>query len=222
MKLNLIVVLLIGLIYPKSERFDLTTGNQLEIIQSASFWLSGSPMIDPMTNNRMILEISSSSLFRTDNSNIYKYPNIDIGIKVTKNLSLTYKAYGFSSEKDHPQVIGGGLQYYFGGKDTLNWSSTFQRVDLRGLNHFSLKSLLIDIQKWYDWKNFKLCFGIGSNFFKERVFPSSNILPITMKRQINFIGFDISFPISTIVLGLENQISRHIMNSTIYIQKEIF
>jgi len=85
-----------------------------------------------------------------------------------------------------------------------------------------LKSLLIDIRKWYDWKNFKFRLGIGSNFFKERVFPSSNILPITMKRQINFIGFDISFPISTMVLGLENQISRHIMNSTIYIQKEIF
>ena len=222
MKLNLIVVLLIGLIYPKSERFDLTTGNQLEIIQSASFWLSGSPMIDPMTNNRMILEISSSSLFRTDNSNIYKYPNIDIGIKVTKNLSLTYKAYGFSSEKDHPQVIGGGLQYYFGGKDTLNWSSTFQRVDLRGLNHFSLKSLLIDIRKWYDWKNFKFRLGVGSNFFKQRFFSSSNISPETMKGQVNFIGFDFSVPIWTMILGLENRISTQIMSSTIYIHKEIF
>ena len=211
-----------GLIYPQSEKFNVISGNPSEIIQSTSFWLSGSPIINPMTNNRMILQISSSALFRIDNSDIYKYPNIDIGLKVTKNLALTYKSYGFRSGHEHPHILGGGLQYYFGSKDTLDWSSTFQRVDIKGLKYFSLTSLLVDIRKWYDWKNFKFRLGIGSNFFKERVFPSSNILPIVMKRQINFIGFDISFPVSTMVLGLENQISRHMTNSTIYIQKEIF
>ena len=211
-----------GLIYPQSEKFNVISGNPSEIIQSTSFWLSGSPIINPMTNNRMILQISSSSLFRIDNSDTYKYPNIDIGLKVTKNLALTYKSYGFRSGDEHPHILGGGLQYYFGSKDTLDWSSTFQRVDIKGLKYFSLTSLLVDIRKWYDWKNFKFRLGVGSNFFKQRFFSSSNISPVAMKGQINFIGFDISIPIWTMVLGLENRLSTQIMSSTIYIHKEIF
>lgn len=222
MKITLIVALSIGLIYPQSEKFNVISGNPSEIIQSTSFWLSGSPIINPMTNNRMILQISSSSLFRIDNSDIYKYPNIDIGLKVTKNLALTYKSYGFRSGHEHPHILGGGLQYYFGSKDTLDWSSTFQRVDIKGLKYFSLTSLLVDIRKWYDWKNFKFRLGVGSNFFKQRFFSSSNISPETMKGQVNFIGFDFSLPIWTMILGLENRISTQIMSSTIYIHKEIF
>jgi len=211
-----------GLIYPQSEKFNVISGNPSEIIQSTSFWLSGSPIINPMTNNRMILQISSSSLFRIDNSDTYKYPNIDIGLKVTKNLALTYKSYGFRSGDEHPHILGGGLQYYFGSKDTLDWSSTFQRVDIKGLKYFSLTSLLVDIRKWYDWKNFKFRLGVGSNFFKQRFFSSSNISPETMKGQVNFIGLDFSVSIWTMILGLENRISTQIMSSTIYIHKEIF
>tara|TARA_Y100000748_G_scaffold262811_1_gene231376 strand:- start:16 stop:684 length:669 start_codon:yes stop_codon:yes gene_type:complete len=221
-KTTLIVALSMGLIHPQSEKFNVINGNPSEIIQSTSFWLSGSPIINPMTNNRMILQISSSSLFRIDNSDIYRYPNIDIGLKVTKNLALTYKSYGFRSGDENPHVLGGGLQYYFGNKDTLDWSSTFQRVDIKGLKYFSLTSLLVDIRKWYDWKNFKFRLGVGSNFFKQRFFSSSNISPETMKGQVNFIGFDLSIPIWTIILGLENRISTQIMSSTIYIHKEIF
>ena len=211
-----------GLTYPQSEKFNVISGNPSEIIQSTSFWLSGSPIINPTTNNRMILQISSSSFFRIDNSDTYTYPNIDIGLKVTKNLALTYKSYGFRSGDENPHVIGGGLQYYFGSKDTLDWSSTFQRVDIKGLKYFSLTSLLVDIRKWYDWKNFKFRLGVGSNFFKQRFFSSSNISPVAMKGQINFIGLDFSLPIWTMVLGLENRLSTQIMSSTIYIHKEIF
>ena len=51
---------------------------------------------------------------------------------------------------------------------------------------------------------------------------SSNCELLRSGAILRRIGFDISFPILTMILGLENQISRHIMNSTIYIQKEIF
>ena len=100
MKITLIVALSMGLIHPQSEKFNVINGNPSEIVQSTSFWLSGSPIINPTTNNRMIFQISSSSLSRIDNSDIYRYPNIDIGLKVTKNLALTYKSYGFKSGLD--------------------------------------------------------------------------------------------------------------------------
>ena len=179
-------------------------------------------MIDPMSNNRLIIETGLSSILVAANSNTFKYPNLDVGIKVTKNLSLTYKSYGFKSGNDHPQITGGGLQYYFGGKDTLNWSTTLQRIDLKGLEYFGLTSLLIDIRKWFQWNDLTFRIGMGTNFFKERSFLGDHDLPKTMEGQMNFIGFDFAIPISVMILGLESRITPHRSIVTFFIQKEIF
>jgi len=221
-KIVFTVGLLLAFIYPRSKHFNITDGNAREIVYASSFWLSGSPMIDPLSNNRLIIETGLSLITVNANPNNFKYPNIDVGMKVTKNLSLTYRSYGFESGDDHPQIIGGGLQYYFGGQDTLNWSTTFQRIDLKGLEYFSLSSLLIDLRKWFRWNKFKFRIGVGTNFFKEHSFSGDHDLPNTMKGQINFLGFDFAIPISVIILGVENRISPHRSISTFYIQKEIF
>ena len=177
-------------------------------------------MINPMAKNRFFLEIGSSLTFLA--SNRYNYPNVDIGMKVTKNLSIINKIYGFEVDNGHPQVIGAGLQYYFGSGDSLDWSTTVQRINLRGLKYFSLSSLSLDLRKWYYFKSFKFRLGIGSNYFKERTHTNTDVLQSLIKGQINYLGFDFSLLLGTFNIGLENQISKSMIISTAFVQKEIF
>ena len=207
------------IIYPQSNYFNVVSGNSREIIHASSLWLSGTPMINPMAKNRFFLEIGSSLTLLANNS--YKYPNVDIGMKVTKNLSIINKIYGFKTGNEHPQIME-WIQYYFGNSDSLNWSATVQRIDLKGLKYFSLSSLSIDLRNWYVWRDFKFRLGMGSNFFKERIFSNTDVLPEKVKGKINFIGFDCSFPLGTFKLGLENHITTSMIISTIFLQKEIF
>ena len=65
-----------------------------------------------------------------------QYPNFTVGLKLSKNLLLTYNIFGFQSGDESPQILGGGIQWYFGGSDTLNWSTSIQRNDLKGLKIF--------------------------------------------------------------------------------------
>ena len=220
MRSTLPFILSLAFIYPQSNYFNIVSDNSREIIHASSLWLSGTPMIDPMAKNRFFLEIGSSLTFLANNS--YKYPNVDIGMKVTKNLSIINKIYGFKTGNEHPQIIGAGLQYYFGSGDSLDWSATVHRINLKGLKYFSLSSLSIDLRKWYYLKSYKFRLGIGSNYFKERTYTNTDVLPSLMKGQINFLGFDFSLPLGNFNIGLENQISKSMIISTVFVQKEIF
>ena len=220
MKSTLPFIFSLIFIYPQSNYFDIVSGNSREIIHTSSLWLSRTPMINPMAKNRFFLEIGSSLTFLA--SNRYNYPNVDIGMKVTKNLSIINKIYGFEVDNGHPQVIGAGLQYYFGSGDSLDWSTTVQRINLRGLKYFSLSSLSIDLRKWYYFKSFKFRLGIGSNYFKERTHTNTDVLQSLIKGQINYLGFDFSLLLGTFNIGLENQISKSMIISTAFVQKEIF
>ena len=220
MRLTLPFILSLVFIYPQSNYFNIVSGNSREIIHASSLWLSGTPMINPMAKNRFFLEIGSSLTFLA--SNRYKYPNVDIGMKVTRNLSIINKIYGFKADNEHPQITGAGLQYYLGSGDSLYWSATVQSIALRGLKYFSLSSLSIDLRKWYNMKSFKFRLGIGSNYFKERTHSNTDVLPSLIKGQINYLGFDFSLLRGTFNIGLENQISKSMIISTAFVQKEIF
>ena len=115
------------------------------IVYSSSLWLSASPSVDPTSEDRLMFQTGYSSIFNKKIDDYWFYPNVDIGVKISKNLCLTTKAYGFSTGKDHPQILGAGMQYYFGtNNDTLDWSTCIQRVDLKGLEHFRLTSITFD------------------------------------------------------------------------------
>ena len=220
MKSILLFIFSLVIIYPQSNYFNIISGNSREIIHASSLWLSGTPMINPMAKNRFFFEIGSSLIFSA--SNRYKYPNVDIGMKVTKNLSIINKIYVFKADNGHPQIIGAGLQYYFGSGDSLDWSANVQRTNLRGLKYFSLSSFSIDLRKWYHLKSFKFRLGIGSNYFKERTHTNTDVLPSLIRGQINYLGFDLSLLLGTFNVGLENQISKSMIISTAFVQKEIF
>ena len=152
---------------------------------------------------------------------IGEYSNFDFGIKVTRNLAITGKLFGFSTAKESPQILGAGIQYYYGGIDTLNWVSSIQRVDLKGLSHFRLTSLTFDIRKWIEWKSIQFRIGIGSNFFKERSYKGYSE-PSSMKGQINFVGADALKSYSFFKYGIGTRIHPGRTLVTFFIQKELF
>ena len=145
-----------------------------------------------------------------------------MGLKITKNLAITYKSYGFISGNDSPQVLGGGLQYYFGNNDTLDWSTCIQRVDLKGLEHFRISSITFDIRKWISLKSTRFRIGAGSNFFKENSYLMGDNIPNKIEGQINFLGLDITVPLSIFIFGIEARMNSDRVSTAIFIQKEIF
>ena len=84
MKFLFVFYLTFGIIYSQSKIFSASNGNEKEIIYSSSFWLSGSPVVDPAMKNRMIFQSGISSVFK--NKNILQYPNFTVGLKLSKNL----------------------------------------------------------------------------------------------------------------------------------------
>ena len=225
--MNLIFIILAfsGTIFSQSAdfRFDPIDcqecdGDAKSVIRSSSFWLSESPAMDPASNNRIIIQSGTLSSIKKI---IGEYPNFDFGIKVTRNLAITGKLFGFSTAKESPQILGAGIQYYYGGRDTLNWVSSIQRVDLKGLSHFRLTSLTFDIRKWIEWKSIQFRIGIGSNFFNERSYKGYSE-PSSMKGQINFVGADALKSYSFFKYGIGTRIHPGRTLVTFFIQKELF
>ena len=215
--------LLLAFSFAESAIFRFDEAPIRTIVYSSSFWLSGSPVIDPKSENRLMFQTGYSSIFNIQEASHWFYPNIDIGAKITKNLCLTTKAYGFSMEKDSPQILGAGIQYYYGtNKDTLDWSTCIHRVDLKGLEHFKLTSITLDIRKWLSWNFMRLRIGAGSNFFKEYSYIENYNTPNRIEGQINFIGLDIIMPLSIFIFGMETRINPSRISTTIFLQKEIF
>ena len=225
--MNLIFIILAfsGTIFSQSADFGFDPldcqecdGDAKSVIRSSSFWLSESPAMDPASNNRIIIQSGTLSSIKKI---IGEYPNFDFGIKVTRNLAITGKLFGFSTAKESPQILGAGIQYYYGGRDTLNLVSSIQRVDLKGLSHFRLTSLTFDIRKWIEWNSIQFRIGVGSNIFKERSYKGYSE-PSSMKGQINFVGADALMSYSFFKYGIGTRIHPGRTLVTFFIQKELF
>ena len=220
-----IILALSGTIFSQSADFGFNSidcqecdGDAKLVIRSSSFWLSESPAMDPASNNRIIIQSGTLSSIKKI---IGEYPNFDFGIKVTRNLAITGKLFGFSTAKESPQILGAGIQYYYGGGDTLNWVSSIQRVDLKGLSHFRLTSLTFDIRKWIEWNSIQFRIGVGSNIFKERSYKGYSE-PSSMKGQINFVSADALKSYSFFKYGIGTRIHPGRTLVTFFIQKELF
>jgi len=218
-----IILALSGTIFSQSADFgfdsiDCQECDAKSVIRSSSFWLSESPAMDPASNNRIIIQSGTLSSIKKI---IGEYPNFDFGIKVTRNLAITGKLFGFSTAKESPQILGAGIQYYYGGGDTLNWVSSIQRVDLKGLSHFRLTSLTFDIRKWIEWNSIQFRIGVGSNIFKERSYKGYSE-PSSMKGQINFVSADALKSYSFFKYGIGTRIHPGRTLVTFFIQKELF
>lgn len=191
------------------------------ILSNSALWLSQSPIINPLNQGKIFVQYGLTSLkMNVDRKNIY--PNLNISIKVTKNLSITSKIFGFQSEDDLPQVLGAGFQYYFGTNDTLNTLLSIQRSDLKGLDDFNLNSINVDLKKWLIWKKYKLRYGIGSIFYKSKIRSDFQFLGLIKNDQINYFELECLKSAFMIDLGLGFKMSNKVSSFTLIIQKEIF
>ena len=215
--------LLTGILFSESVTFRFDKAPIKSIVYSSSFWLGSSAVIEPLRENRFMFQIGYCSVYNQQNNDYWSYPNFDMGLKITKNLAITTKTYSFYLQGESPQVLGAGIQYYFGlNNDSLDWSTCIQRVDLKGLEHFRISSITFDIRKWISLRSTRLRVGAGSNFFKENSYLIDDDIPNKIEGQINFIGLDITVPLSIFILGLEARMNTDRVSTTIFLQKEIF
>ena len=192
------------------------------VINQSAFWMSETPSIDPMSQNRFYIQSGYSLSISKIKGHHWGYPNLDLGIKTTKNLSLTGKIFGFASQEESPQILGAGLQYAFGGKDTLNWVTSIQRIDLKGLNHYHLTSITIDIRTWIKWNPIIFRIGTGSIFYKQKSFFTVSGMDSKIDGQINFIGVDTLYPYSIYTIGVGTRFHPRKIMISFFIQKELF
>ena len=191
------------------------------ILSNSALWLSQSPIINPLNQGKIFVQYGLTSLkMNVDRKNIY--PNLNISIKVTKNLSITSKIFGFQSENDLPQVLGAGFQYYFGTNDTLNTLLSIQRSDLKGLDDFNLNLINVDLKKWLSWEKYKLRYGIGSIFYKSKIRSDFQFLGLIKNDQINYFELECLRSAFMIDLGLGFKMSNKVSSFTLITQKEIF
>ena len=222
MKIILIFFTFICLSDSLSSQFRYEKTNVNNIISSSSLWLSNGLSIKPMGYNRFIIQLGSSTIMVRESNHLWIYPNIDIGFKLTKNLSITSKSYGFIAENDSPQVLGAGVQYYYGDEDTLNWSTSIQRAELIGLEYYNIKSLDINISKWIQWNDIIFKLGVGGIFYNGKYFKLLDDLPSTFEDEINYFGINLLKPISVFDLGLEFKINPERLTMSLFFQKEFF
>ena len=178
-----------------------------DVVFPASLWLSNAVLINPMTQSRFTAQIGFSTIRIKEPMRLWTYPNFDFGFRLTKNLSITLKTYGYVAEKDAPQIIGGGLQYYFGSQDTLDWSLSLQRTDLLGLEYYNLKSLNFELGRWFLYNTNLLKLSFGTNFFDGVAFE----LPIDQKKnfdgKFNYFAVSMLRPFMFLDIGIELKLS---------------
>ena len=181
MRLFYLYFLLSSICNAQSARFRYLESDVNDVVFPASLWLSNAVLINPIIHSRFTAQIGLSTIPVKEPMRLWMYPNFDFGFRLTKNFTITLKTYGYVAERDAPQVIGGGVQYYFGSQDTLDWSLSLQRTDLLGLEYYNLKSLNFDIGKWFlDNTNlFKVSFG--TNLFDGVAFK----VPIDQLKNFN-------------------------------------
>ena len=197
------VLLTIRIIYGQAADFNFSSSppeDSKNIIHQTSLWLSEVLMINPMIQSRLAISFGQSMSVSKINNKHWLLPNFDFGYKVTENLALTSKIYGFTLNKDQPQVFGAGAQYFFGDEEK---SSVFSvnKSNLKGLKDFRLSGLTLNIQKWEKWNDALINIGIGSVFFKEVTYNSNVEIPRKIEGQTNFLSFILMKKIYGAVIG---------------------
>ena len=171
--------------------------------------------INPLNNSDRLFALSNISFASIPGLNGYEYfPNIGFGFKVSKNLALEGGIFNKSLDNSFDQIISGGVQYFFGGTDTLSWVSSVKKSSYSSIKNYNVNSITFDISKWINFKNKFFRFGFGSSFYKKNDF-SNNLVG-----QINFGFMNISIPVRVFQLGFGLEINQHSSLTSMFIQKD--
>jgi hypothetical protein len=211
------------LISSPSPNFNLKEQPNFEekVILKTGYWLSQTPIINPNSKAKIYFQ-NSYSVMTGVKDNAF-YPKINFSIQLSKNLVLSSKVFSFQSYDDTPQILGAGLQYFFGASgDTLNNLLIIQRTDIKGLEHFHLSSINLELKKWVQANNFHFRYGIGSMFLKNLFYPVLEDLKGRSEKQLNYFEFEFLYKNYLIDIGLGIKLSNEINLITINFCKELF
>jgi hypothetical protein len=216
-------IFLVVLISQASSNFDLKncTNCEKSILLSTGYWISKTPIINPSSKAKIHFQNSFLNLSGFKNDTFY--PNITLSAQISKNLILSSKVFSFRANNDSPQIIGGGLQYYFGTKkDTLNNLFIIQKTDIKGLEYFYLSSINVELKKWIQLNSFHVRYGVGSMFIKASIYPILEDLKRKREEQLNYFELDCLYKTFFIDFGLGLKLSNEIISLSINLCKELF
>tara|TARA_Y100000816_G_C26076748_1_gene566886 strand:- start:638 stop:1288 length:651 start_codon:yes stop_codon:yes gene_type:complete len=170
--------------------------------------------INPMNNSdrlSVLYSISSRSIpWLTAQGN---HTNIGFGYKISKNLALEGTTFNKPLDSSSVQIISGGVQYFFGGVDTLSWVTSIKKSNYNSIKSYNLNSITFSISKWINSRSKFFNFGFGSSFYKKSDFSTSLI------GQINFTYMNILIPIGGSQLGYGLEINQNSFLNSLFIQK---
>ncbi len=171
--------------------------------------------INPLNNSDRLSALCNISFVSIPGLKGYDYfPNIGFGFKVSKNLALEGSIFNKLSDSSFDQIISGGVQYFFGGKDTLSWVSSVKKSSYNSIKNYNVNSITFDISKWINLKSKFFRFGFGSSFYKKNNFSNNSV------GQINFGFMNILIPIRVFQLGFGLEINQYSYLKSMFIQKD--
>jgi len=189
--------------------------NNLDSGKLLSQLINKSHPINPFNNSDRLFALSNISFTSIPDLKDHKYhPNIGFGYRISKNLALEGSIFNKSLGNSSNQVISGGIQYFFGGADTLSWVSSIKKLSYNSIKDYNVNSITFDISKWISLKSKFFRFGFGSSFYKKRNFSSKLV------GQHNFAFMNFSMPIRVFQLGFGLEINEYSFLKSMFIQKD--
>ena len=189
----------------------------VNISELSSLWLSDQITIGQNDNQRLFVKFGYSIFPKKINNIIWLLPDFILGLRVSNNLLMSGRFYGFHLDNDAPQIIGSGLHYGF-GKNNF-WMVSFQKTALNGLNDFRLVSNSLNIERYFSQSFFEFYLGIGSNIYKHTSYYYSTSLPTKTDGKIKYISLKLLFPYSQLKIGLASKLSSNLLLIQIFISK---
>lgn len=216
-------IFLVVLISSASSNFDIEncTNCEKSVLLNTGYWLSQTPIINP--NSKAKIHFQNSYLIMSGFKDNPFYPKISFSTQISKNLMLSSKIFSLQVDNETPQILGAGLQYYFGTKeDTLNNLFIIQRTDIKGLEYFHLSSINIELKKWVQLNSLHLRYGVGSMFLKTSIYPILENVKRKREEQVNYFELDFLYKNYFIDFGLGLKLSNEITSLSLNVCKELF
>jgi len=188
------------------------------VFNYSSLWISRTVPFRPYDKMRILISLGYSLPTKFFQGQPWILPDADIAVKISNNLILSGKVYGFSTKKNQIQVIGSGLQYLFGGQRIKEFVFNIQRVDLNVHEKFRLKSITYESSRWISKKLSFIRFGLGINFFSVDYndFQEKN----NFEGQNNYLFIDLLRPFYGFFGGFGLKIHHERSLLSFFIQKE--
>ena len=214
----------ISIVFCQSADFRYDNYNEYELRKSAikishlsSLWLSDHISIKQRENKRLIVKFGYSSYPKKINDLRWILPDLNFGLRISKNLFTSGRFYGLHLKQDSPQIVGAGIHYTFGEEGF--WMISFQRSAINGLSDFRLVSSSFNIEKYIEKSKFDLFIGIGSNTVINRSYYVSSFLPNKLEKNIKYASAKILYPFRKIKLGIGTRFSSDMLLFNIFISK---